>query len=73
MRGELRLSATERGGGEPESVIVCVERIPEPTALSVFAPVMTFIKSKNRMSGNLKYLINGAPIWLENAGLRVDG
>jgi hypothetical protein len=51
VRGELRLSATERGGGEPESVIVCVERIPEPTTLSVFAPVMTFMKSKNRMSG----------------------
>ena len=50
MRGELRLSATERGG-ERESVIVCVEGIPEPTALSVFAPVMTFIKSKNPMSG----------------------
>ena len=49
MRGELRLSATERGG-ERESVIVCVEGIPEP-ALSVFAPVMTFIKSKNPMSG----------------------
>ena len=36
MRGELRASATERGGiGEPESVIVCAEGIPETTALSV--------------------------------------
>jgi hypothetical protein len=54
VRSELRLSATERGGGEPESVIVCVEGILEATALSVFAPVMTFIKSKNRMRGKSK-------------------
>ena len=40
MRGELRASATERGGvDEPESVIVCAEGIPEATTLSVFAPV----------------------------------
>jgi hypothetical protein len=28
-------------------VIACAEGIPEATALSVFAPVMIFIKSKN--------------------------
>jgi hypothetical protein len=28
-------------------VIVCAEQIPETTALSVFAPVIIFIKSKN--------------------------
>jgi hypothetical protein len=28
-------------------VIVCAEGIPEATALSVFAPVMIFIKGKN--------------------------
>jgi hypothetical protein len=48
VRGELRASATERGGvGEPESVIVCADGIPEATALSAFAPAMIFIKSKN--------------------------
>jgi hypothetical protein len=48
VRGELRASATERGGiGEAESVIVCAEGILEATALSVFAAVMIFMKSKN--------------------------
>lgn len=48
MRGELRASASERGGvDEPESVIVCVEGIPEATTLSALAPVMIFIQNKN--------------------------
>jgi hypothetical protein len=44
--GELRASSREHGGSEPESVIVYAEGIPEATALSVFAPVMIFIRSK---------------------------
>ena len=62
MRGELRASASERGGvDEPESVIVCVEGIPEGTTLSAFAPEMIFIQSKNWDKRQIyaPWLVNG--------------